>query len=104
MHTITDIKLYCIAIDYEVLQKNVTIQKATVFYVIRREGLAPPEKAPIYSIDIKTDTPERASVFLCYFLISTNTSSGRLNILGIAISVDGFQSPLLTIWAVSPCI
>lgn len=36
MHTITDIKLYCIAIDYEVLQKNATIQKATVFYVIRR--------------------------------------------------------------------
>ena len=24
--------------------------------------------------------------------------------LGTAINVDGFQSPLLTIWAVSPCI
>ena len=104
MHTITDIKLYCIAIDYEVLQKNATIQKATVFTLFVGEGLAPPEKVPRYSIDIKNGHSERVSVFLCYFLISTNTSSGRLNILGIAISVDGFQSPLLTIWAVSPCI
>ena len=57
-------------------------------------------KAPRYSIDIKTDTPKRVSVFLCYFLISTNTSSGRLNILGTAINVDGFQSPLLPGFAV----
>lgn len=104
MHTITDIKLYCIATDYEVLQKNATIQKATVFYVIRRGGASPPEKVPRYSIDIKNGHSQRVSVFLCYFLISTNTSSGRLNILGTAINVDGFQSPLLTIWAVSPCI
>ncbi len=67
MHTITDIKLYCIATDYEVLQKNATIQKATVFTLFVGEGLAPPEKVPRYSIDIKTDTPKERPFFYVIF-------------------------------------